>query len=555
MHDLVIKSGTVIDGSGAQGFSADIAVDGGVISAVGRLSQNNARKVLDAGGKTVVPGFIDMHSHGDCSLPGFPDMENYIQQGVTTVFTGHCGLSIAPVYNYWVLMFPERPAFRALDLEPENGFVPGFGPMVPTDRLREVMQDTMGYQLDWSSFGQYLAHLSSKGTAGNILPLVGHAALRAQVTGPDFRRKARADEITLMKQYLVEAIEEGAAGLSLGLDYEPGIYACAQELMELAHALPPGAILFAHCRSRELLKGYREFLELVRQTGVHGHISHLDCRDREDAERILAITHEYRSAGAKVSYDVIPPGQGGPFYFPQLAGKFIKYVKACGGLKAFGRALKKENFRQQILSDFRSSPLGAGGNQWDAAYYITRCRHKEWEHRSLRDIAAENNLPVDVQLLHILAADPHTCYVQPPRPNEGRAYLIGDGDASIGFDCAAYDYNWAPSPPGEPLEYAAPSTYHGTIRFLKEKIVPTVEGAIHKLTGRPAEILGLDRGLLREGKRADIVILDLEKLGWDDDPIDPRTPPSGVEHVIVNGIVELESRRQKFRRPGEILTR
>ena len=272
----------VIDGSGKPPFLADVLLQNGTIVSIGANLSCEGALLIDASGKWITPGFIHMHSHADCTAPMYPNMESALGQGITTEFAGHCGLGVAPVPDHWIYMFPEKKAFTRVMPEPAGGINPYSFYTVETDRLRPVFQQVYGQALDWSSYGEYIAHLKRSGIGANLALVAGQAHIRLQAMGLDFKRDATEREICAMEESLSEAMDSGALGLGLGLDYQPGLYASQEELTRLMSLVRArGGIVTAHVRSRGNSYypkdvGYRdgliEFLELGLETGVHTHV-------------------------------------------------------------------------------------------------------------------------------------------------------------------------------------------------------------------------------------------------------------------------------------------
>lgn len=181
----LIRGGTVVDGTGSPPFQADVCIRDGVIDAVGPdLSAPEGAQVMDAAGKLITPGFINMHSHSDCSAAMYPNMESTLGQGITTEFAGHCGLGVAPVQHSWLYMFPEKKAFTKVMPEPPGGINPYNAYLVPTQRLREPFAQTYGQELDWTTYGQFLEHLRRVGLGANLAVVAGQAQIRLQAMGP-----------------------------------------------------------------------------------------------------------------------------------------------------------------------------------------------------------------------------------------------------------------------------------------------------------------------------------------------------------------------------------
>ncbi|UCF93484.1 MAG: amidohydrolase family protein [Desulfobacterales bacterium] len=204
MDRIIIKNGLVLDGTGAAGFPADVAVEGDRIVAVGQLESVDAEITIDASERVVAPGFIDMHSHADYTLPVWPTADSLLHQGITTVVVGQCGFSPAPL----------REATRESVVRQVAALLGGVGPPLPWDQ--------------WSNFGEYLGYLEQIGISPNVVPLVGQGVVRAAVMGYT-AGPASAEQMRRMQTEVVRAMEEGAFGLSTGLIYPPGSFAAFEE--------------------------------------------------------------------------------------------------------------------------------------------------------------------------------------------------------------------------------------------------------------------------------------------------------------------------------------
>jgi N-acyl-D-amino-acid deacylase len=202
MYDLIVRKGTVIDGTGASAFRTDVAVRGGSIAAVGQLDGCQASRVIDAEGRLVVPGFIDSHSHADCMVAQCPDLESLTVQGVTTICTGHCGIGIAPVHDYYMSTFNDEDAVARVIPHLFAGMRPGHVPAVDARPFKEAYKEVYGVDFDWSTWGKYLAHIERTGVGVNMVPLVGHGQLRHQTMGTDYRRQRPEFRFRLRPGYL-----------------------------------------------------------------------------------------------------------------------------------------------------------------------------------------------------------------------------------------------------------------------------------------------------------------------------------------------------------------
>ena len=589
MDSLLIRGGTVVDGTGAAPRPADILVRGGAIEAVAPgLSAPAGAAVIDAAGKLVTPGFINMHAHSDCSAAMYPNMESTLGQGITTEFAGHCGLGVAPVQQNWLYMFPEKRAFTRVMPEPPGGINPYNAYIVPTERLRAPFAAVYGQPLDWTTYGEFLDHLRRTGLGANLAVVAGQAQIRLQAMGPDYRRDASEAEISAMEDMLSEAMDNGALGLSLGLDYEPGLFAGREELLRLMRLVAArGGIVTAHTRSRShpyygghpanFLEGLREFLQLGRESGARIHVSHIQCGYKVSPENdaltraavaaTLQEVEQARQDGVSVTWDVIPKYAYGPFHYPMAASLFQPYVEQCGGCRAFSETLAVPDFRRRVAEEIRSGRHPSQGvftrfdpkkdPDWDTRYKFTRTVRDGCVGRTIREAAGSGD-SLDF-LLDVLTEDPYAAVIplgRRPEHTPDRDAYVACPEATIGLDTWTLDYDAALSEGDMPLECGSPATYEGMTVFLETergKGVP-VEETVRKLTGNAARALGLtDRGFVAPGQAADLLVLDWDRFSPLENLADPRHGPQGLDFVLVAGAVAVDHGVHTHVRTGTVL--
>lgn len=576
MYDIIISGGTVYDGSGAPGRSADIGIAGGSITAVGKLDKAAAARVIDASGKLVTPGFIDMHSHADLSLIQYPDAESLLGQGITTVFCGHCGMGMAPAGRWWKTQGDDVFALEQFAPLSSACNVPGRTPICPTSLMRGAYREYFGVEMDWTSFADYLDRLRGTGIGVNAAALAGYQQIRAQVLGPDSARPAAADEISAMRRLVRESLEGGALGLSIGFDYTPDMSAGPEELEAMAQEVRAhGGILAAHTRNGKdddpawtPFDGIREFLELGLRTGVRLHISHIqpglgpgEATEEQVAgstRRTLELIEDYRARGVQVSWDVLHPKAAAFYYYPELVSPLIYYVLACGGKEALRARLSDGAYRAYLTAQ-----LEKGAHmvfpRLDYAARITRCAEPAWLGKGVAQLAEEAGTSKEEMLLRVFERDVDTC-IRPQLPYERSGgldlfkYFWQLDEAGIGTDNCAFNYDYEGRGSSLPAYRSTPSAYSGFVTFLLESGAIPFEKTVRKLSANAADILGLtDRGRLAAGKRADVVVLDRARLDANIDYIDPRKPPKGIDYVLVNGRVAVDKGLHTHVRSGELL--
>jgi len=588
MWDILIKNGHILDGLGSAPFPGDIAVKDGRISAVGEKLSGEAGRIIDAEGSFVCPGFIDMHSHADITAFLYPGMENYLVQGITTVFTGHCGLSVAPVDRYWLPMLEEfRAACRITGYT--DTVTPGFTTPVETSAMAAELKREYGVDVDWRSHGEYTEHLERTGIGANMMCLAGHAQIRHQIMGEDVCRAASDDEIAGMCALLNRELDSGAVGLGIGLDYSPGVYCDKRELVELAKTVAAhGGMVTAHTRAAspgymghnkglKPIDGIRELLEIGLLSGAHVHISHIPhdaslSPEKEEAAALetLALIEDYRSRGVRITWDALYIN--GWFAWNELAEKLTPYIYEAGGKSAFSLKLGDETYRAGLSEEIKSgrcrsrSPFSrfdpAADPSWAEGLVIVKCRREALIGKTIGEIALERGLdPVDA-MLGILAEDIDARAVSRGftgtscRNDAANAAFLSAGECCIGFDSAAYDLNSVDSHYDLPAHLASSAVYSGMVSYLLKCCNEPVERSVQRATGNAAKALGLhDRGVLAAGNAADIVIFDREKLDACIDPAEPRCAPKGIAAVIVNGSIAVLEGKPTGELKGRIIRR
>ena len=279
MYSLVLKNATVIDGTGKPAYQADLGIAGDKIAAIGEIQQ--AENAVDVSGMVVTPGFIDPHSHADCSIFLYPDCESYVRQGITTFVGGQCGDSNAPIRRYWMRKYWEYDMWDAID-----PYIYGQTTIQPVEKAIAGIEKKAGIRIDWRSFGEYLDRVERQGMGCNMITLLGHSQVRADVMGLDQRRAPTPREMEEMKACVDEAMACGAWGLSTGRDYPPSAYADPAEIIELMrHAGRQGGMYFTHWKRTGVrvgtpekpnkLAGIVEALEIGMAAGVKTQVSHI----------------------------------------------------------------------------------------------------------------------------------------------------------------------------------------------------------------------------------------------------------------------------------------
>jgi len=526
---LLIRGGTVVDGTGAPGRPADVAVEGERIAAVAPGLGGEADRVIDAAGQVVAPGFIDMHSHSDLFYFGCPSAESKIRQGVTTEVVGMCSFSQAPL----------RPDQRAV----VQGWAGGIGASL---------------DLGWETFAQYLDALRAMRPSVNVVHFVGHGALRIAAMGFE-ARPAGPDDLRGMERLLGEAMDAGAFGFSTGLVYAPSAYSDTTELVALARSLASrGGYYFSHIRgeSSMLLDSITEAIRIGEEGGVGVQVSHVKASGKENWPKIdaaLRLLETARARGVDVAGDVYPYNAG--------STKLDNMMPAWahdGGIgklleRLADRATRRRIVEECLIDGERWGTVSQGGIGFDQVFIAT-CRRRELEGLNLAQIARQSGMaPADV-LMNLLLEERCTVgMVSFSQSIDNVAKVLAHPALMIGSDSIPL-YEGDGDRPGKPH----PRTY-GTFprvlgEYARERKLFSLETAVHKMTGMAAARLGLrDRGLVRPGAFADLTVFDPATVRDESTYAEPHRYAAGIPWVVVNGAVVVDDGRMGTARPGQIL--
>jgi N-acyl-D-aspartate/D-glutamate deacylase len=526
-HDIVIRNGLLIDGSGSPGVAADLAIAGGRIAAIGQ-QLGDARRVIDAAGLAVAPGFIDIKTHSDFTLPINPKAESKVRQGVTTEIIGHCGFSVAPV-------LPGKVELLRDYLSPSAPWLP----------FRET------------SFPDYLA--SFPPTAVNAGMLVGHNTLRLMVMGMASRPPDEA-ELNQMIALADEALAAGALGLSSGLFTAPGSYAQPAEMHALGRVVKRhNGGYFTHLRdeSNKVLEAVEEAIDVARECGVHVEIVHFKCSGLDNwgkAARVLDLLAQARAAGLDIDCDAYPYTAGSN----PLKNLLPQWVQA-GGVDAMLARLALPETRVRIRADITRDGLNNWGRlpSWDGVQISISPHLPQHAGRTIAQLAAERGAdPVDALCDYLIDDRGATRVLVTSIAEDDVRDIMRSPEALVGSDgnCVA-TYGTVSQGMPHPRFYG---TFPRVIGHYvgAEKLLP-LDTAIHKMTGATARALKLaDRGLLRAGYAADIAIFDPADFRDRATYADPHQYPSGARTtVIVNGTVVVDEATHTGALPGKVLRR
>ncbi|HEY3280995.1 MAG TPA: D-aminoacylase [Armatimonadota bacterium] len=520
-YDLIIAGGTLVDGSGGPPVSADVGVQGDTIAAIGDLSDAHASHRLSAEDQVVSPGFIDIHTHTDVTILAVPGMESSLYQGVTTQLGGNCGLCVGMTLDNEVFGIERR-------------LVPSATPF------------------SWSTLDEYLRRVAGEGISGNFGVLAGHGTLRKRVIGREGRAPTTA-ELADMRAVLAEAMEEGAFGLSTGLEYPPGRFSETEELIEVSRELTRfGGFYASHLRDEAdgLLDAVSEAIRIGREADVPVQLSHHKAEGRRNWGRVadsLALVDSARAAGQDVSCDVYPYTS----FMTGLAVRILPGWAQEGSMADMAARFEVEETRSQILEEIR-----ANGPDWDLILIAVCPGNRAYQGLTVAALAQQKGMAPEELVLDLLSHQKGMiAAINFQMAEEDVETVLRRDYVSVGSDGAAA------SPTG-PMRHDKPHprTY-GTFprvlgRYVRERGVLSLEEAVRRMTLLPASRIGLkDRGLLREGYKADLVVFDPATVDDSATYEEPHQFPTGIGTVVVNGQMVIRDGAHTGARPGTVLRR
>ncbi len=528
--DLVILHAQVIDGSGKPAYAADIGIRGGRIAAIGRLAGAKARRTLDAHGLAVAPGFFDMHSHSDAALLKNGGCCSKIFEGVTTEVLG------------------ETTAVAVAG--------PLFGPALAQ---QTALFGNEGVDVDWTSLGGYFARLERQGIRVNVASYATFGAIRQAVLGMSDRDPTAA-ELTREERLMAGAMRDGAIGLATGFSYTPDIFAKDAEVIAVARvAARAGGIYASHVRGLDNPKegGIAEGIAIARAAGLPFHVFHLQVGRRagpEAASQALAIIQQARDAGLEVTADAYPYRAAANPAYSMVPKRFL-----AGGTAALAKRLRDPALRPQIVAGIAASARALGTPEdpegWREEFVsaVTQREDRRYVGLTFEQVGARDGRPPAEAIANLLEREGGSF---------GRIFfnksaasvrqIVATPWVSIGGDAIDMDI-------ADRTGYDAPHPrfFGANTRILvwaREEHLFSLPEAVRKMTSLAAQTLHIkDRGLLKPGYAADVVIFDPQTVQDHATYANPWRYSSGVEDVLVNGVPILLHGQLTEARPGRVL--
>jgi N-acyl-D-amino-acid deacylase len=523
MYDIIIKNGTIIDGSGNKMFMNDIGIKEDKIKEIGDLRNEKADTVIDAKGQYVTPGFVDVNNHSDTYWRIFldPNLESLIHQGITTIIGGNCGSSLAPLASKDIIQTIQKWA----DIKLVN--------------------------LNWLSMKEFLKELESRKIALNFASLTGHATLRRGILG-DKVESLSAEKIKLMKKMLERSLKDGSIGFSTGLVYTHAKLASKEEIVEMAKIVKKyNGVYTTHVRgeSEELLQAVAEAIDVAKKSGVNLQISHLKAMGEKSwplLEKALKLIEKADKEGINVNFDVYPYTTTGSVLYVLLPDWIAE-----GGKKMMIHRLKDPVIKQKLLKEMKES-----GYDYSKVIISISPINKTLSRKRIVDIAEAQGRSVEETIIDILIASEGRVITMMEVLNEDNVIKAIKNPLSI-ISTNGSGYNIEHRNSGELVHPRNFGSFPRILaRYVKEKKILSWENAIHKMSGKPAEKFNLKkRGLIKEGNFADVAIFNPKTIEDSATPENPYQYSKGVSYVIVNGKVVLNNGKLEDVKAGEVIKR
>ncbi len=497
--DLVLRGGWVVDGTGAERRQADVAVSDGRVTAIGKIDEKGNREI-SAKGLVISPGFIDVHTHAE-GIENNSGATNFVRMGVTTLVLGNCGSS-------------------------------------RTD------------------LGEYFKKVEKAGVSPNISSLIGQGSVRSRIMKGSFMRPPTEEEMKAMEDLVEKAMKDGAVGMSTGLIYLPGSFSSTEELVALSKVVAKyDGVYSSHMRNegRGIFKAIDELIDIARKAGVRAEVSHIKLAGKAawgQTDKVLKTLDEARAEGLRITHDqyMYPASSTG------IHNRIPNWARE-GGRKEFVKRVRDPETKQKIVNEMISSIRSGGYEEMDYAMIAYYGKDKSLNGLSVadateklkgtRDLKAQVELVLEIYenggasgVFHSMSEDDLKNYLQHP-------YTLIAADSGV----RRYG-SGVPHPRGYGNNARALS------RYVREQKLISLEEMIRKMTSLPASTFGLkDRGVLKVGAVADLVVFDPETIQDKATFTDPHHYATGYRLVLVNGVPVVESDVHTGARPGQIVRR
>ena len=536
-YDIIIKNGKIIDGAGNPWYWGEIGIENGKITKIAPKIKDDAKKVIDANRMIVCPGFIDIHSHSDYFLPVGRGQESTLYQGVTTAVVGMCGDGMAPI-----------PKGK------EEEFKKRVGTLDPA--LAQL-------EYPYHTFKEYLEFNEKKRNSANLAFFIGYGNVRIIGGQGGEDRPATSEELDTMKGYIREAMEAGAFGMSTGLIYAPQLFASTSEIIELAKVVAEyNGLYFSHIRGEgeSVTKAVGEVIEIVEKSGcAGGQIAHHKISGEKywgKSKDTIHLIAEANNRGISITCDQYPYNRG----MSDLMSALPPWARKGNNDDILER-IKNPDVQKRIKDDVEKGIEGWENWIRDIGMknlFISTVNHDNWKDVITKNITEitkikglsddfdtffnlliDNELSVQITIKSMGEEDIH-------RIMTSRYQMVGTDGSGILATISSGAFH--------PRFFGTYPRILG--KYVREEKILTLEQAIRKMSSFPAQRLGLqDRGLVREGNWADLVIFDPDKVIDKATFEQPYQLPEGIPYVIVNGVIVIERGKKNRKAPGKVIRR
>lgn len=529
MYDLIIKDSKILDGTGIPSFKGNIGIKGEKIVEISKIQlSQDSEHIIDGEGLFVAPGFVDMHTHADMSIFTNPLGKSLVMQGVTLIVTGNCGSSPAPLND---------------------------------DLKKRWLQRGGGYSPNWDDFSGYLDAVERVKFTSNVATQIGHNSIRAYVMGQYADRSAKKTELDEMSEILESAMEAGAIGFSSGLMYRPGIWSETDELIELCKIVEKnGGVYASHIRgeANEVLQSVSEVIKIAEKSNVSAHISHhrAECRVNWGLIKFtLDMMNKANLKGYNITCDFFPYdacGVGGGIPLPRWANPL--YMPKEDAFKLINTPETREQIKEEIRKGTELGPEKRSYEPIDSTDDVVITIYPdepELQGKTVTEIAKIKGYedPLEFYLNTVTSKKPFGI-VAFDVWEEDLNNLVKSPIAMIGTDSGFVDDINVPN--RHPRAYGSYPKILG--EYTREKKLISWEEAAMKLSTRPHSKLGImDRGIIRQGFYADIVLFNPDTVTTKADYSGVARYPVGIDYVIINGQIAVEKTKHTGRKTGKLI--
>ncbi|HHZ01311.1 MAG TPA: D-aminoacylase [Tissierellia bacterium] len=528
-YDIILKNARIVDGTGCPWYRGDVCIKDGKINFIGKIDDDvNGIKVIDVSDNVLSPGFIDIHCHYDLSLLSDPITLTAVNQGITTSVISHCGLSPAPIRE------------DKIDL---------------IDKYVGYIKAGVDVKWDWRTFGEYLNKLEKVNLGMNIAAFVGQGTIRLNVMGYD-SRVPNSSEIKEMIYLAEEAMDDGAFGISTGLIYPPGVYSDFNEIVEITKvARKYNGVYLSHMRSEtnNVVDAVKETIAIAEKANVPGQVGHHKACGKNNwgiVTETMELLEKAREKGIDMTVDQYPYNSAS-----STLRAILPPWAQTGGVEKTIKRLEDPILRKKIVKEvelnegYENFYRHSGGP--DGVVIVYTPETPEYEGKKLSEISAligKDPVELALDIIILNKGKDLCCFIM--MNEDDIKYIMKHPFVMIGSDSipSAYGAKGHPRTSG---------TFPRVLgKYVREEKVISLEEAIRKMTSLPASRLNMqNKGLIKEGMDADIVIFNPDKIIDKSDFMDPFRKPEGIDYVIVNGKITIEKGQFTGELAGKVIRR